>query len=353
MHDFSFLAVNARAAAQALGGQQRVAQEILKRLPGAVQLRPDTAVNGVRGHLWEQSRLPALARGRLLWSPSATGPLLYPRQVVTLHDTAFLDAPEFFSRSFVALYAALVPRLARRVAEVVTVSEFSRTRIVESMGVDPRRVRVIHNGLTDSFRPHAAEEIARTRAALDLPARYFLVQATADRRKNLARTLAAWRAVEGRLPRDLHLVVMGNMGRAHVFGAGGDTQIGGARMRALGFVAEEHVGPLMSGAEAFFFVSLYEGFGLPVIEAMGAGAPVVSANTTAIPEVAGDAALLVDPLSEGAIASAMLELAQNGGLRAELVAKGFRNAARFRWDEAAAQYARLFESLAAPQARAA
>lgn len=353
MRDYSFLAVNARAAAQALGGQQRVAQEILKRLPGVMKLQPETAVNGMRGHLWEQSRLPGLARGRLLWSPSATGPLLYPHQVLTLHDAAFLDAPEFFSRAFTALYAALVPRLARRVAEIVTVSDFSRARIVTTMGVDPDRVHVIHNGLSDSFRPHAPDEIAATRAALDLPARYFLVQATADRRKNLERTLAAWRAVESVLPADLYLLVMGNMGRAHVFGEGGALETEGARIRMLGFVAEEHVGPLMSGAEAFFFASLYEGFGLPVIEAMGAGAPVVSSKTTAIPEVAGGAALLVDPLSVGEIAGAMQELAANAALRAELSAKGARNAARFSWDEAAARYGALFERLSPRHAQAA
>jgi glycosyltransferase involved in cell wall biosynthesis len=180
------ICANKRVTAFAMGGQQRVTQEILDRLPDVETLTPERPLGGVKGHVWEQTVLPWQARGRVLWSPSATGPLLHARHVVTVYDTAFLDVPQFFAPSFVRLYSALVPLLARRAARVVTVSEFSRRQLAAAATLPEDRIDVIPNGVTQNFRPYPAEEIAATRAALGLPERYLLLQATADRRKNLA-----------------------------------------------------------------------------------------------------------------------------------------------------------------------
>jgi glycosyltransferase involved in cell wall biosynthesis len=338
------LAVNARVTAFAMGGQQRVAAEILKRFPEADILAPAKPLGGVKGHVWEQCVLPLRARGRLLWSPSATGPLLHRRQVVTVHDTAFFDVPEYFSASFVRLYQALIPRLVHRVARVVTVSEYARQQLARHTGLDPARIEVILNGVSAQFCPQSPEAMAATRAALELPARYVLVQATADRRKNLARTLEAWRAAAPSLPADLHLVVSGNMSRTHVFGEGA-INLDGPRIRMVGFVAEEHMAPLMAGAEAFLFASLYEGFGLPVLEAMAVGTPVITGDTTSLPEVAGGHALLVKAADASSIAAGLVQLINDAGLRERLRGAGFAHAKGFTWDKAAQQYGALFADL--------
>jgi glycosyltransferase involved in cell wall biosynthesis len=339
------IVINSRVTAFAMGGQQRVAQEVMNRLPGAQALKPFRPLGGMKGHAWEQLMLPRLARGRLLWSPSATGPLLHRRQVVTIHDTAFFDCPEFFSPSFVRFYQALIPRLARRVAKVVTVSEFSRRRIAEWTGMKESDIGVIYNGIAPMFRRFAPPELEAARKALDLPGRFLLVQATSDRRKNLARTLDAWRSVVPDLPDDLHLVVSGNLGRAHVFGDASGINLDAPRLRTLGYVADKHMGPLMALAEGFVFASLYEGFGLPPLEAMACGTPVISGDATALPEVVGDAALLVDAASTEAIARAMRELSGNPDLRHKLRERGFARARPFTWDDAAARYIKVFENV--------
>ncbi len=282
----------------------------------------------------------------MLWSPSATGPLLHRNQVVTIHDTAFLDVPQYFTPAFVRLYTELVPRLARRVAKVVTVSDYSRRQLAAACGLPESAIEVIGNGVADHFRPYPAQAIAATRAALGLPERYVLLQATADRRKNLAGALAACvvrRSGAGRsgpAPRRLRQ----SRPRAGV----GDLEVSldAPRLVATGYVAEEHMGPLMAGAEFFLFPSLYEGFGLPVIEAMAAGAPVITGDTTALPEVAGGAAMLVKADDPGAVSDAIVTMASDAAQRETYRSLGFARSKTYTWDDAARRYQALFDSLA-------
>lgn len=336
--------VNSRVTAFSMGGQQRVTAELLKRLGDVDSVTPATPLGGMKGHLWEQAALPWLTRGKLLWSPSATGPILKRNQVVTLHDVAFLDAPHFFAANFARAYRLLMPPLMKVAKKIVTVSDFSRDRIVATLGVDPVKIEVIGNGVSEQFRPYAPAAIAATRAALGLGPRYFLLQATSDRRKNIHRALEAWVAALPNLPADIELAVAGNLARAHVFGdvgAVGDVP----RVKLLGYVAEEHMGPLHAGAEAFLFPSLYEGFGLPIIEAMACGVPVLTSAATATLEVAGGAALLVDPESVADIARGVETMARDAQLRARLAALGTERAKAFTWDDAARRYRELFRAL--------
>ena len=338
------IAVNARVTAFAIGGQQRVASEVMKRLGPVNVIAPAKPLSGVKGHIWEQTTLAWRARGHLLWSPSATGPLLSRRQIVTLHDVAFLDEPQFFSNSFRMLYEHLTPALARTAARIVTVSEFSRSRILDKFGTPPEKVVVIGNGVSSNFCPQSADQIAATRAALDLPPRYFLLQATSDRRKNLAGALAAWTKALPELPGDLQLIVSGNLDRGHVFG-NSDHPAAAPRMRGIGYVQEEHMAPLMAGADAFLFPSLYEGFGMPIVEAMACATPVLTSAATATQEVAADKALLVDPTSIEDMARGIVELAGNADLRMRLAVGGLIHAAKFTWEDVAERYISLFEEV--------
>src|SRR5688572_17185883 len=180
--------VNGRYLVQRVTGIQRYAQEIVSRWEPVPILKPSLGGKGASGHLWEQLRLPTLARGPL-WSPSTTGPLAVRRQVVTIHDTAFVDHAECFSRMFAAWYQWLVPRLARRVQRIITVSQYSKQRIIEVCRVPAEKVEVILSGVGPQFQPQSAEMLQRARKELKLPERYVLCVCSLEPRKNLRRLL--------------------------------------------------------------------------------------------------------------------------------------------------------------------
>ncbi len=319
--------------------------ELVERLAGIEPIKPNRSLRGVAGHVWEQLVLPFRAHEKLLWSPSATGPVLASRQIVTLHDLAVFDVPEFFASSFVRAYQMLIPLLVRRVAHIVTVSHFSRDRIIERLRVSADRVSVIYNGVSPAFAPRSPDDIAAMRRNLGIVGRYVLLQATSDPRKNLSRALEAWTVIVDRLPPDVNLVVFGLTGRSHVFGrqrALGEI----ARVRHLGYVTDDVMPVLMSGAELFLFPSLYEGFGLPIIEAMRCGTPVLTSDASATREIAADAALCVDPWSAEAIGRGVVTLLESPELRASLVERGHIRSAGFDWDDAASRYAGLFDRFA-------
>jgi glycosyltransferase involved in cell wall biosynthesis len=342
---------NTRIMAFAMSGVQRVTGEILSRVTECVaQVAPRQPLSGWRGHLWEQTILPLSVRGRLLWSPSATGPLSLTRQVVSIHDIAALEHPEFFSIEFARLYAGLIPPLARRVQHIITVSQFSKQRIMGRLGIPAEKISVVPNGISASFRLHDAGACAAATQHLGLPSQsYILAQATTDPRKNFARIHEAWSAVANSLPADLWLVAAGNTGRKHVFSQGKRASCG-PRMFELGFVAEEYFPALTAGALAFVYPSFYEGFGLPILEAMASGTPVIASNTTAIPEISGGAAILVSPHSAEDLAAAICDVVTSPGLRLQLREAGLRNVQRYSWDRAAQQTLSILSKIASRSA---
>jgi glycosyltransferase involved in cell wall biosynthesis len=335
--------VNGRYLVQRITGQQRYAREIVARLAERLEvIAPPQSTKGVRGHLWEQLALPRRVNGGLLWSPSTTGPLRVQRQVVTIHDCAFFDQARCFSRAFAAWYQFLVPRLARAARAVITVSEFSKSRIVELCRVAPEKVHVVYSGVGGQFRPYSADEIAVARQRLALPERYALCVGSLEPRKNLSRLLAAWKIAQPRL-NGLSLVLAGAKG--HVFRDAGFDQPP-QDVHLAGYLTDELLPAVYAGAEMFVYPSVYEGFGLPVLEAMASGVPVITSNVTALPEVAGDSAMLVDPYNVESIAEAIERLAGDEELRIRLVQKGTSRAAAFSWDRTASQTWQVLEGAA-------
>jgi glycosyltransferase involved in cell wall biosynthesis len=339
--------VNIRTLSGATGGQQRVTQELVLRMPGLIPVAPQSASLGKKGHLWEQIVLPFLARGRLLWSPSGTGPLLVGHQVATLHDAAPFDVPECFSPSFTWFYQFLLPRLARRVKRVVTVSQFSKERLCYHLRLPSDQIIVIPNGVSGHFSPSPPEDIEKVRHHFNLPQRYWLVAASADRRKNFSAVISAWRESVKELPQDLHLIAFGNLKRTHVFGEHGLGALEAERFSHIGFVQDAQIVPLISGAQGFLFPSLYEGFGLPILEAMACGIPVLTSDRGAMKEVAGDAALLVDPASQKSLIEGFLRFSRDETLKKTLIERGLDQFKRYSWDDAARAYEGLFEELRA------
>jgi glycosyltransferase involved in cell wall biosynthesis len=317
--------LDARAAARPeLGGVERWARELERRLPalrpgGYTVARPPAALVHRAGHVWEQAVLPvraARARARWLLCPANLAPLAFPRTAVVVHDAAALREPGWYSAAYVAWQRTVMPRIVRRARLVITVSEFSRRELSELMEVDPGRIAVVPGGVDERFTPAADPRPARVALGLERP--YVLTVASRTTRKNLGALEPAARRLAAR---GIDLVAAG--GDRPQFRAG---DAGGA-VRALGHVPDEHLPGLYAGALAFVLPSRYEGFGLTCVEAMATGTPVVAAARGALPEVCGDAALLVDPDDEDALADALERALGDPGL----AAAGPPRAARFSW----------------------
>jgi glycosyltransferase involved in cell wall biosynthesis len=275
-------------------------------------------------------------RAALVFSPANLAPLLWPRNVIVMHDAAVLREPEAYSRTYRAWHAGAGLACARRAIQVVTVSEFSRRELVDLAGLDPGRVSVIPGGVDARFTPAADAARAARRLGLDRP--YVLSIATADRRKNVAglAPVAAALAQE-----DIELVWAGD--RRPYFQAAA----GASGVRSLGYVADADLPGLYAGARAFVLPSRYEGFGLTCLEAMACGTPVVASDRAALPETCGGAALLVDPEDPEALSAAVMRAATDETARARLQERGRRRAAEFSWDRTAARVDELLARVTA------
>jgi len=328
-------------------GVQRYLLEMLAEIgPHLTPLQPAQRREGIRGHLWEQTELLVQSARGVLWSPSITGPLFHPRQVVSMHDVVPLDHPEWLSRQFAQWYRWLTPRLARSAKHIITISEYSKSRIVHHSGISPDKITVTLLAADRRFCPRTELETRTLLGPLNLPSsRYVLSIGSIEPRKNTVRLLEAWRDIQARLEPDLWLVVTGAKGRSQVFSEVGLSEIP-PRVHFTDHVPDEVLPHLYSGATAFVYPSLYEGFGLPPLEAMASGVPVITSNVTSLPEVVGDAALMVDPSSTAELAGAMLRLLEDENLRCRLSSAGLMRAQRFSWREAAAQTLSILEQVA-------
>lgn len=330
------IAMNLRVLDYPMTGVQRYATEIFSRWQDCRSIRPDSPISGIRGHLWEQMVLPSRLGDSLLFSPSNTGPLAVSNQVVTLHDVVPLDHPEWLSPTFASWYRTLIPKLVRNVRHVITISEFSKSRILESTGIDPEKISVIPNGVDERFYPRGAAEIEEMRKQLQLPSGpYILSLGTLEPRKNLASLVRAWEQIANETADDVWLVIAGRQGAGNIFQ---QMALSGSvkRVHACGHVPDELLPALYSGALAFAYLSSYEGFGLPPLEAMAAGAPVITGNLTALPEVVGECGLMVDPFAVDVIADALILMLDNPESRNSFRTKGLERAQCFSWRETAA-----------------
>jgi len=327
--------INARFLAHRVTGIQRYAREIASRLTGSPAMLAPVNGKGLRGHLWEQTVLPRLAGSRLLWSPCGAGPLLYSRQVVTFHDLFPIEHPEWYSKPYAAWYSLMFHRLAAEAVHLIAVSNYTKDRIVHVLGRDPNEITVVPNGPAASTQLASPLEASRTGAALALPSRrYVLSLSSLEARKNLPSILAAWRVAQHSLPDNVWLVLAGAQADASVFGKQNLSVIP-ARVHFTGYVPEEHLAGLYSGASLFLFPSLAEGFGLPLLEAMSCGLRTITSNNSSLPEVGGDAAIYVDPHNIRQIADAILRHLPRTNAANSPFAPALAQAARFSWHDAA------------------
>ena len=304
--------------------------------------------------LWEQCLAPAATRRwrlDLLHAPVNVVPLAGPRPLVlTVHDLAFLRYPEHYPPLKQRYLAALTRRSARGADLVIAVSGQTREDVVELCGVRPEKIVVVPNGVDASLRPvRDADVLQAFRQAHGLPNEFVLFLGTLQPRKNLEGLLRAYARARAELP----LVVAGARGwrESRIFQLVKELDLVD-RVRFTGYVRPEDLPLWYSAATAFVYPSLYEGFGLPVLEAMACGTPVITSATSSLPEVAGDAAILVDPRDTDALARALRELAGSPRLRAELSAAGLERARAFSWERTARETLQAYrQALASAPAR--
>jgi glycosyltransferase involved in cell wall biosynthesis len=307
-------------------------------------------VRGDRINAWQDARLPLAVRAEsadLLHCPANTAPWLpLTPTVVTIHDLIPLeagsDAPE------ARRWRRRVGRSAVHARRIVTPSEYSRRRIVETFEVPLDKVTVNH------WAPHppcrrvqSADAVAAARKKFGIAdgTAYVLAFGAIDPRKNTAGTIEAWRRMPPAVRDSARLLIVGV--QAEALSGFGELARAGAPDGGIvvhGFVEETEMAALLTGAAALCYPSRSEGFGLPILEAFACGTPVIASGSTSLPEVAGDAALLVDPDDPAAIARALADVLSSADTRDRLRAAASRRLELFSWDRCASTMASVFES---------
>jgi glycosyltransferase involved in cell wall biosynthesis len=270
------------------------------------------------------------------------------KYIVTVHDVIPLGLPWAFPARHRLVLATALARIRKQAEVVIVPSTAAAEDVVRFLRVERERIRVIPMGCDRRFQP--AEEPVRAatlRHRYNLPERYVLFVGTLEPRKNIHTLLRAFAQVVAERPRhELMLVIAGGSGWG---GEDYKTTVDELKLhhhvRFTGFVDDEDLPDLYRGALLFAYPSLYEGFGLPVVEAMACGTPVITSDRTSLPEVAGGAALLVDPTRPEALAAAMASLLKDGELRQALRAKGLARARSFTWDAVAQQTIAVYRAV--------
>ncbi|ASM11270.1 glycosyltransferase family 4 protein [Serratia marcescens] len=344
--------VNARFLTQDVTGVQRFAQQICLALnelrddivflaPNKVkhhdlaQILKVKLIGSSSGHQWEQKDLPAYlaAQGSpLLLNLSNTAPLFYKNKIVTHHDVTYKRYPQSYSWKFRLLYNCFVPLMLRNSKMLLTVSNFSKQELNATYGYPLDNIHVIHNAAGSMFYPRKGE----------VPAcqPYLLAVSSPNYHKNFHGLISAFSQWEN--PNGVKLKIIGSANEnfnsmAHSLSAD--------NVEFIGRVSDEQLIELYSNALAFVFPSLYEGFGIPPLEAQACGCPVISSNAASLPEVLGESALYFSPDNIVEITSCITRIAEDNGLRQRLIQRGSENIKRFSWDISANKINELINNI--------
>lgn len=341
------LTVNARFLTQQITGVQRFAIEIAKELkksygedirfitPHAI-LHHELAnelnaeVIGInKGHLWEQIDLPLYLRANaspLLLNLANTAPVWYKNKIVTIYDLAFYHHPEWFSRSFAAVYNFMIPRILKNARHVFTDSEFIRDEMHTVYGIAKEKIDVIYGAPADIFTP--LETIREP---------FVLAVGSIDPRKNLQPLIELFSQHS-----EHRLVIVGQKNK--VFASMQLEQLGD-NITFTGYVSDEELVGLYNRASVFVYPSLYEGFGIPPLEAQACGCPVICSNVASLPEVGGTSLFYCDPYDKEDIYEKIAILMADDMLQETLRQKGYENIRRFSWNRSAQMMASRIEGL--------
>jgi glycosyltransferase involved in cell wall biosynthesis len=354
--------VNGRFLGQRITGAQRYARELLAAMDACLQAEPALRqrisltvlvprgtrppplqvttvreIGRLQGHAWEQLELPWHARGSVLLSLCNTAPLAGQNMVATILDASVYAVPGAYSRAFRSWYRVMIPVVGRRSRRVITISQFSRRELERYAGLNAGKISVVH-GSGEHILAIPVDE--RILDRLDLRARpYVLGVSSRSSHKNVSRVAQA----VGLLPSEGFDVVFAGGDNPRVFSdsAGPSSQ----RVRLTGYVSDGELRALYQHAACFVYPSLYEGFGLPPLEAMTCGCPTIVSRSASLPEICGDAALYCDPADAGDIARRIGDVMASQALREDLRHRGLKQAVRFRWNDAARSVLTLIDEL--------
>ncbi|WP_423368773.1 glycosyltransferase family 4 protein [Burkholderia sp. LMG 32019] len=350
------LVYNGRFTTQKTTGVQRVARELIAALirvqphdPVTVLVppQPGAAVSGAKtvkvgfykGVVWEQLVLPLFARRGRIVNLSNSASIFVGNQIIYMHDAAVFDTPAHFSRSFRAWYRIMFWILARTSACVLTNSRFSRDRLAHHCGVSIDKISVVPLGADhlDSLEPDTSVLGAHSLT----PDRFVLAVSSMNPTKNFGRLIAAFRQIDDP---SVDLVIVG-MRNTTVFGKQDHVSAAEPNIKYVGYISDEQLKALYQNAACFLYPSIYEGFGIPPLEAMRYGCPTVVGKSAALPEVCSDATLYCDPYSQDDIAEKLRHLLDSTELRAELKRKGRLHAEQYRWSRSAEIMSEIFNGL--------
>ena len=338
----TLVAVNGKWLGQTRTGTQRYAEELTRRLVGDPRLdvllclprgvpvptwvpaAVDVRRSRLTGIAFEQLALPVLARGRLVLSLAGPAPLLLRRQVATFHDATPFRFPHTYTRAFGRWHRTIYRVVARRARAVVTVSDFSAGELADVLGLPATRFVVIPDGAD-----HMDDLVGVAPSCAGSPGGFALCVGTLAAHKNLAGVLRELAAAA------IPTIVVGARGPGRVFAGGTPTPVSHDGVTYAADLTDAELAWLYRHAIALVFPSRYEGFGLPVIEAQTLDCPVIVARAASLPEVAGPGAISVDPDRPEDVPAILDRLRNDTDFRAEVVAAGRVNAARFSWTESA------------------
>jgi glycosyltransferase involved in cell wall biosynthesis len=271
-----------------------------------------------------------------------------PRLTSTVHDVTSWIVPECHTPDNVAADKAFAERVLKRADGLIAVSENTKRDTIRVLEIAPEKIRVIHLGIPAAYRSVAQDAITRVTRRLALHKPYFLSVGSIEPRKNLDTLLNAWETLPPSFRENYDLIVAGPPGWSsdattqRLEQANTDNQ----GIRYLGYVPEPDLPSLTAGATAFVYPSLYEGFGIPVAQAMAAGSPVITSNLSSLPEITAGSAVLIDPRSVAELTAAIQRVGESPDLRARLKTQGIERAKQFTWEKAAAESLRYFSELA-------
>lgn len=303
--------------------------------------------------LWQRLQLPLwveLVTGSvdIFYSPDfVLPPVRRARTLLTVHDLSFIRLPKCADAHLRAYLNKVVPRSVHRADLILADSQSTKDDLVELLGAAPGRIEVVYPGVEERFRPIEDQALLeQVRQRYHLPSRFILGLGTLQPRKNFIRLIEAFANLQTCELANLKLVIAGGKGWLYeeIFATVERLGLEG-KVVFPGFVADEDLPALYNLAELFVFPSLYEGFGLPPLEAMACGTPVVTSNVSSLPEVVGEAGLMVKPTDAESLTEAMRRVLEDEALREEMIAKGLEQARKFTWKEAAAKLLSLYETL--------
>lgn len=350
----STIFINGRFLTKAITGVQRYAFELLAHLdvlleeseysglkliclaPPELEALPAwknleiRRVGHNRGNLWEQIDLPFHAQGNLLFSPANTGPFYVSNQALTFHDASVFAMPEAYSLAFRAKYWFIFKNLVRTARLILTDSRFSQQELARYLQVPAERFLVIPLG-GDHFQNMQSDLAILQKHGLS-DGSYLLTVASQSRHKNFGTVLKAASLVKS----GVNFVAVGGSFQ-QVFHQNGRiaSESLPPNIHALGYVNDHQLKALYENARGYIFPSLYEGFGLPVLEAMNNGCPVLCSTAASLPEVGGEAALYFDPLDANNLAAVIERFLTDPTLKSDLRTRGIEHAARFTWEKTA------------------